>query len=100
MRFSLFHKIFSAFIVTILASIVVLVVIMYFSANRRFSEYVIKVEMGKLDDLVSALGSLYEEKQSLEQFRDNPSYWFRFVWLYLPEIPGPPPPPSRRQQAR
>jgi len=100
MKFNLFRKIFSAFIITILAAIVVMALIMYFSANRRFSEYVIKVEMGTLDDLVAALGSLHQEKQSWEQFRENPGLWPRFISVYLPEFPGyppPPPPPGLRQ---
>lgn len=97
MKFTLFHKIFSAFILTILAAIVVLVLIMYFSANRRFSEYVAKVEMEQLDDLVAALSSVYQEKQSWKQFQDDPRSWFRFMWVYLPESLGrafPPPPPG------
>jgi len=85
--------------ITILAAIVVLALAMYFAANRRFSEYVTKVEMGQLEDLVVALGSLHQEKQSWEQFRENPGVWLRFIWHYLPEIPGyafPPPPPGPR----
>ena len=85
--------------ITILASIVVLALAMYFTANWRFSEYVTKVEMGQLDDLVAALGSLHQEKQSWDQFRETPSFWPRFIWHYLPEIPGypsfPPPPGPR-----
>ncbi|MFA6222604.1 MAG: ATP-binding protein [Desulfomonilaceae bacterium] len=99
MKFNLFHKIFSAFIVTILASIVVLALITYFAANWRFSEYVTKVEMGQLDDLATALGSLYQEKQTWEHFQDNPRLWLRFIWHYLPEIPAPPPPPFLPGQA-
>jgi len=91
LKFNLFHKIFSAFMITILASIVVLALTMYFSANWRFSEYVVKVEMGTLDDLVAALGTLHQEKQSWEQFRENPRVWHRFISVYLPEIPGYPP---------
>ena len=49
--------------------------------------------MGALDDLVAALSSVHQEKHSWDQFRDNPDSWFRFIWLYLPEIPGYPPPP-------
>ncbi|MBI4962109.1 MAG: HAMP domain-containing protein [Desulfomonile tiedjei] len=93
MKLQLFHKIFSAFMITILAAIVVMALIMYFSANWRFSEYAIKVEMETLDDLVAALGSLHQEKQSWEQFRENPELWPRFISFYLPEIPGHPPPP-------
>jgi two-component system, OmpR family, sensor histidine kinase BaeS len=78
---------------TILAAIVVVALVMYISANRRFSEYVTKVEMGQLKELIAALGSLYQEKQSWGQFRENPGSWPRFVWLYLPENSGPPPPP-------
>ncbi len=104
MKFNLFHKIFSAFMVTILAAIVVLVLIMYFTANRRFSEYVTRVEMGQLDDLVAALGSLHQEKQSWKPFRDDPGFWPRFVWLYLPESSGfiapPPPIPRGRKDYR
>ncbi|AFM26183.1 ATP-binding protein [Desulfomonile tiedjei] len=99
MKFKLFHKIFSAFIITILAAIIVLALAMYFTANRRFSEYVTKVEMGQLDDLVVSLGTLYQEKHSWEQFQENPRFWFRFIWMYLPEIPGyhPSPPPPLPQ---
>jgi two-component system, OmpR family, sensor histidine kinase BaeS len=96
-KLNLFHKIFAAFMFTILAAIVVLTVAMYFSANWRFSEYVTKVEMGQLDDLVAALGSLHQEKQSWEQFRENRDSWFRFIWHYLPETsayPLPPLPPG------
>jgi two-component system, OmpR family, sensor histidine kinase BaeS len=103
LKFNLFHKIFSAFIITILAAIVVLALTMYFSANRRFSEYVTKVEMGQLDDLVAALGSLHQEKQSWGQFRENPDSWLRFIWHYVPESPGypsPPPPPGPRPAER
>ncbi len=99
MKFKLFHKIFGAFMITILAAIVVLALTMYYTANRRFSEYVTKVEMKQLDDLTAALGLLYEEKQSWEQFREAPGVWFRFLWLYLPEGSGrlsPPPPPGIR----
>lgn len=97
MKFSLFSKIFLAFMGIILAAIVVMALILHFSANWRFSEYVVKVEMATLDDLVVALGNVYQEKHSWEQFRDNPNLWFRLISLYLPEIPGyppsPPPPP-------
>lgn len=93
MKLNLFHKIFAAFMITIFAAIVVLALTMYFSANRRFSEYVTKVEMGQLDDLVAALGSLHQEKQSWEQFRENPDSWFRFIWHYLPETSAYPLPP-------
>jgi two-component system, OmpR family, sensor histidine kinase BaeS len=95
LKFTLFHKIFSAFMITILAAIVVLALSMYFSSNRQFSEYVTKVEMRQLDDLVAALCSLQQEKQSWDQFREKPDPWLRFIWLYVPEIPGhgPPPPP-------
>jgi len=82
--------------ITILVAILFLALIMYFASNRSFSEYVTKVEMGQLDDLVAALSSLHQEKQSWEQFRENPPLWLRFTWLYLPEMPGhlpmPPPP--------
>ncbi len=96
MKFSLFHKTFTAFMITILAAIIVLALAMYYSANWRFSEYVIKVEMGALDDLVAALGNLHQERQSWEQFRENPDSWLRFIWLYLPEIHGYPPSPFPR----
>ncbi|MDQ7785450.1 MAG: ATP-binding protein [Desulfomonilaceae bacterium] len=99
MKFSLFHKILAAFMITILAAIVVMAVTMYYSANWRFSEYVIKVEMGSLDDLVAALGSLHEEKKSWAQFQESRRLWPQFVWLYLPEVSGysfPPPPPGPR----
>ena len=90
--------------ITILAAIVVLVLIMYLTANRRFSGYVTKVEMGQLDDLVAALGSLHQEKQSWKPFRDDPGFWPRFVWLYLPEGQGfiapPPPGPDRGRNDR
>lgn len=92
MKFTLFHKIFSAFMITILAAIVVLALTIYFSANWRFSEYVTKVEMRQLDDLVGALDALYKEKESWEQFRENPNVWYRFIWLYLPDTPGHRPP--------
>jgi two-component system sensor histidine kinase BaeS len=95
LKFSLFHKIFSAFIITILAAIVVMALIMYFFANWRFSEYVTKVEMGALDDLVAALGTLHQEKQSWKELRENPGFWLRFIWLYVPETPGYPFPPPR-----
>ncbi len=93
MKLNLFRKIFAAFMITILAAIVVMALIMYFFANRRFSEYVTRVEMGQLDDLVAALGSLHSEKQSWNQFQEDPRSWPRFIWFYLPEIPGYPPPP-------
>jgi two-component system sensor histidine kinase BaeS len=97
MKFTLFHKIFLAFMGIILAAIVVMALILHFSANWRFSDYVVKVEMGTLDDLTAALGNVYQEKHSWEQFQDNPGVWFRLLALYLPEIPGyppsPPPPP-------
>jgi len=92
MKFNLFPKIFSAFMVTILAAIVVLALAMYFSANWRFSEYVTKVEMGQLEDLVAALGSVHQEKQSWEQFRENPSFWpdsFGYIYLKFPAILRP-----------
>jgi two-component system sensor histidine kinase BaeS len=97
MKFNLFHKIFSAFMVTILAAIVVFALSMYFTANRRFSEYVTKVEMGQLEDLVASLATLYQEKHSWKQFQENPGFWFQFIWMYLPETAGyqPPPPPPR-----
>ncbi len=93
MNLKLFHKIFSAFMITILAAIVILVLIMHFMANRRFSDYVNKVEMEQLDDLVAALSSLHKEKQSWSQFKSDPGAWPRFIWFYLPETPGMPPPP-------
>ncbi|MFH1116942.1 MAG: ATP-binding protein [Pseudomonadota bacterium] len=89
--------------ITILAAIVVLALTMYYTANRRFSEYVTKVEMGQLDELTAALASLYQEKHSWEQFREDPGVWFQFLWVYLPEgsgYPFPPPPPLPPQGRR
>ncbi|MEW6141438.1 MAG: hypothetical protein AB1733_24710 [Thermodesulfobacteriota bacterium] len=57
MKFTLFHKIFSAFMITILAAIVVLALTIYFSANWRFSEYVTKVEISVEESRFFAIDS-------------------------------------------
>lgn len=100
MKFNVFHKIFSAFVITILAAIVVLVLITHFMANRHFSDYVTKVEMAQLVDLETALVALYNEKQSWSQFQEDPMAWPRFIWFYLPENLGQPPPPPMPDRTR
>ncbi len=98
MKLNLFSKIFSAFMLTILVAIVVPALIMYLSASRGFSEYATKVEIGQLQDLTDALGAVYQEKQSWDQFRETPANWWQLIWQYAPETPGhplPPPPDFR-----
>ena len=95
MKFNLFRKIFSAFLIMVLVAIIVPALIIHLSSNRRFAEYLTKMEIASLDDMVTALGSLYRKDQSWKQFEEKPGRWSQFISSYLPLILDPHfPPPS------
>jgi two-component system, OmpR family, sensor histidine kinase BaeS len=101
MKFNLFHKIFSAFLIMVLVAIIVPALVMHLSSNRRFAEYLTKMEIALLGDMVTALGSLYQKDQSWKQFQGEPGRWSQFISSYLPMIPVPhfPPPSSVLESA-
>ncbi|MEW5801703.1 MAG: ATP-binding protein [bacterium] len=78
MKTKLSYKIFSVFLLNCLMIVVFMVLIMQFYSFRNFADYVNKVEMEKLGDLVHELSLEYQKHQGWRHLKD-PFYWHGIV---------------------
>ena len=72
MKVKLAYKIFGAFLLTSLITVILMTGIMRYFAQRHFTNYVNKVEIETLSELVDKLGTAYSEHQGWEFIRKNP----------------------------
>ncbi|MBN2299117.1 MAG: HAMP domain-containing protein, partial [Deltaproteobacteria bacterium] len=72
MKVKLAYKIFWAFLITSLITIVLMTGIMRYFAERHFTEYVNKVESETLSELVETLATAYSEHEGWEFIREDP----------------------------
>lgn len=99
MKIKLSYKLFSAFLLTSLA-IVLLIIVMQYYAFLNFANYVNKAELEKLDGLVSKLIEEYQANRGWEQLKNDPKNWMRILnsaGLGIPRF-RPPPPRFRDQK--
>ena len=75
MKAKLIHKVFAAFLGTSLFIVISMAAIMAFYAAENFADYVNKVEMEKLNNLVSKLKEEYVAHQGWDHLRNNPQLW-------------------------
>jgi two-component system, OmpR family, sensor histidine kinase BaeS len=102
MKLKLSHKLLASFLCTSLLTVVAMVVLMQIYATRDFTDYVNRVEMEKLSDLLDGLKEDYITHQGWEHLRQNFVLWQDLLRsrshpgdldLPLPPPPHPPPPP-------
>ncbi|MBF0527152.1 MAG: HAMP domain-containing protein [Deltaproteobacteria bacterium] len=96
MKIKLFYKFFIAFVGISLLIVGLLLANIQFFTHRNFADYVNKVEMGKLADLIATLGREYRDRPGWEWLRHNPANWRKILLSSLPryEVERPFPPPS------
>ena len=79
MKAKLIHKLFAAFLSTSLFIVISMAAIMAFYAAQNFADYVNKVEMEKLNNLVSKLKEEYVAHQGWDHLRNNPQLWHNIL---------------------
>jgi two-component system sensor histidine kinase BaeS len=105
------YKLFATFLLTSLMIVVIMIAVMQYYAARNFADYVNKMEMERVDDLVKELAKEYQQDQGWERLRHDFSRWMDLTRprhpqgdLFPPGMPGfagpyrppfqePPPPP-------
>jgi len=102
----LHYKFFMAFILNSLLIMGLLIGTLQFFVYRNFSDYVNRVELSKLNNLVTALKEAYVKHDRWDSFRKDPRRWNDIVFFNLmknhpkslpaernSDISGRPPPP-------
>jgi two-component system, OmpR family, sensor histidine kinase BaeS len=85
MKAKLSYKIFLAFLLTSIMIVVLMTAIMGYFARRNFEDFVNKMEMGRLDELITELSDFYQAHQGWESLRGDPGI---FHEMMKPEPPG------------
>jgi two-component system, OmpR family, sensor histidine kinase BaeS len=79
MRVRLIYKIFLAFLSTSLIVIVLMTGIMGYFVKHNFEDFLNKVEMERLDGLVSTLAATYREHHGWEFIKENPMTFQKMI---------------------
>lgn len=101
MKLKLSYKLFAVFLATSLMIVVILVGAMQYYGSQNFADYVNRMEMERLDDLVEELAAEYQRDQGWDRLKNNFPRWH---YLMRPRPsrgglfpvgppPGPPPGP-------
>lgn len=85
MRMRLAYKLFFAFLITSLISIVMMVWIMQYVISRNFEEFLHKVEVSRLNEIADRLGTAYRDNQGWGFLGVNPGAFYRIL---PPDFPG------------
>lgn len=97
MKLKLSHKLFASFLCTSLLTVVAMVVIMHIYATRNFTDYVNRVEMEKLSDLLDELKEEYITHEGWGHLREDSDLWWDIlrskIYRADLDLPLPPPPP-------
>jgi len=89
------YKLFATLLLTSLLIVVIMVAVMQYYASRNFADYVIKMEMARLDALVDNLAAEYKKDQGWDRLINNFSRWRELTRPKpLPGEPFPPGPPG------
>lgn len=101
MRIRLSHKIFLSFSATFILTCVVMIAMMHFYASWKFSNYIDKMIIDNMDDLVDTLTLRYQKNSNWVEIAENPDAWRQIVAASLDESSFlkrfPPPPPGLRE---
>jgi hypothetical protein len=100
MKVKLSHKLFAAFLCTSSLTVVAMVVITHTFATRNFTDYVNRVEMERLSNLMNEFKKQYILHRGWDTLQDNYDLWWDILRSenihgdVEPPFPGPPPPPG------
>ncbi len=83
MKIKLSYKIFTAFLLTAFTALALMIGIIQTYVSRNFADYVTKMEMEKLSDLVDELSMEYQNYKGWEQLRANPRHWRSLLRSFL-----------------
>lgn len=103
MKVKLSHKLFAAFLCTSSLTVVAMIVIMQIYATQNFTDYVNRVEMEKLSDLLNEFREEYIRHRGWDNLRDNDDLWWDILYSNnvqgVVDLPFPfsPPPPHREE---
>lgn len=79
MRLKLSLKFFIAFLSTSFMIVVIMVCAMQFYAYRNFSDYIHKVEVTRLNELIPLLSLEYRKSNGWERLQDNSYRWHELI---------------------
>ena len=79
MRIKLSYKVFAAFLLTSLVSVMLMIAIIHYHASQNFANYINKVELGKLDRLISEVSKEYRKQGGWDTLKNNRSLWERIL---------------------
>ena len=101
MKVKLSHKLFASFLCTSVLTVVAMVVIMQIYATRNFTDYVNRVEIEKLSDLLDEFREQYIGHQGWDHLRGDSELWRELLrprsYRGDLDLPLPPPPPPLRK---
>ncbi len=84
MRFTIKHKLFLTLLLATLAVVAIMIVVIKWSFERGFLEYVNKVEQEVHSNLVINLADAYKENGSWDFIRENPRQWYEIHRSSMP----------------
>ena len=90
MKFGVTHKLFIAILTAAGLSVVSSSLIMQWSLNRGFLEFVNSMEKSGISRLAAKLEQTYRTERNWEFLRRDPNYWHRLITVSLPEEALPP----------
>jgi two-component system sensor histidine kinase BaeS len=97
-KIRLSYKLFAVFLLTSLMIVVIMVGVSQYYATRNFADYIKKIEMERLDELVRELAAVYQQDQGWELLKKDFPRWLK---LTRPRHHhGGPPPPGPPDFAR
>jgi two-component system, OmpR family, sensor histidine kinase BaeS len=94
MKAKLAYKLFFAFLITSLMSIVMMVGIMQYFVVRNFEDFINKMEMQRLGEIAHRLGALYQENKGWGFIGEDPGAFQRILRPDFPREGHEPMPPA------
>ncbi len=77
LKFKLSHKLFGAFLLTTILTVVLMGVTNYFNISGDFANYIEQAELARHETTVEILATYYRENGDWERLRDNRRAWRR-----------------------
>ena len=85
MKISLHYKLFGAFLAAILAVVIYMAIVMQWSFDRGFLNYISTIEHEHLVRLVDSLEGYYQEAQGWESLKQDPEKFIHYLIESYPE---------------
>ena len=87
MKIGITHKLFLSILAAAFLALLSMFIIMQWSINRGFLQYLNSLEQGRLEQLAERLAQQYAEHGSWDFLQEDPRQWIMRLRL-MPEKPG------------